>query len=158
MRHFTSNSTDQCRNCSSKFLDSISRATSIVSDCCRVPTASVLSNKWTNHATISFHQQDQVSQGHTSYRKYTPTLIAVSHIQRLGCQPEKTTLHGGQSRSWSAEQGKVKSLPSVKAKEIRYGIVRWKGQNGSTTTFLQYISTVPREAERVTETDHNQPV
>ena len=33
----------------------------------------------------------------------------VSHIQRIGCQPEKTTLHGsGQSRSWSAEQGKEK--------------------------------------------------
>ena len=29
-----------------------------------------------------------------------------SHIQRIGCQPEKTTLHGGQSRPWSAEQGK----------------------------------------------------
>ena len=25
----------------------------------------------------------------------------VSHIQRIGCQPEKTTLHGGQSHSWS---------------------------------------------------------
>ena len=122
MRHFTSNSTDQCRNCSSKFLDSISRATSIVSDCCRVPTASVLSNKVdkSRYHTISFHQQDQVSQDHTSYRKYTLTLIAVSHIQRLGCQPEKITLHGGQSRSWSAEQGKVKSLISVKAKELRY--------------------------------------
>ena len=32
--------------------------------------------------------------------------VVVSHIQRIGCQPEKTTLHGGQSRSWSAEQGK----------------------------------------------------
>ena len=31
--------------------------------------------------------------------------LVVSHIQRIGCQPEKTTLHGGQSRSWSAEQG-----------------------------------------------------
>ena len=30
----------------------------------------------------------------------------VSPIQRIGCQPEKTALHGGQSRSWSAEQGK----------------------------------------------------
>ena len=29
---------------------------------------------------------------------------AVSYIQRIGCQPEKA--HGGQSRSWSAEQGK----------------------------------------------------
>ena len=31
-------------------------------------------------------------------------VVVVSHIQRIGCQPEKTTLHGGQSRSWSAEQ------------------------------------------------------
>ena len=27
-------------------------------------------------------------------------------IHRTGCQSEKTTLHDGQSRSWSAEQGK----------------------------------------------------
>ena len=33
-------------------------------------------------------------------------VVVVSHIQRIGCQPEKPTLHGGQSRSWSAEQGK----------------------------------------------------
>ena len=33
-------------------------------------------------------------------------VVVVSHIQRIGRQPEKTTLHGGQSRSWSAEQGK----------------------------------------------------
>ena len=33
-------------------------------------------------------------------------VVVVSHIQHIGCQPEKTTLHGGQSRSWSAEQGK----------------------------------------------------
>ena len=33
-------------------------------------------------------------------------VVVVSHIQRIGCQPEKTTLHRGQSRSWSAEQGK----------------------------------------------------
>ena len=35
-------------------------------------------------------------------------VVVVSHIQRIGCQPKKTTLHGGQSRSWSAEQGKRK--------------------------------------------------
>ena len=31
----------------------------------------------------------------------------VSHIRRIGCPPEKTTLqvHGSQSRSWSPEQG-----------------------------------------------------
>ena len=32
-------------------------------------------------------------------------VVVVSHIQRIGCQPEKTTIHGGQSRSWSAEHG-----------------------------------------------------
>ena len=32
--------------------------------------------------------------------------VVFSHIQRIGCQPPKTTLHGGQSRSRSAEQGK----------------------------------------------------
>ena len=35
-------------------------------------------------------------------------VFVVSHIQRSGCQPEKNTLPGGQSRSWSAEQGKNK--------------------------------------------------
>ena len=34
-----------------------------------------------------------------------PVLCCVFHIERIGCQPERTTLHGG-SRSSSAEQGK----------------------------------------------------
>ena len=42
-------------------------------------------------------------------------LFVVSHIQRIGCQPEKTTLHGGQSRSWSAEQGKENNRKSLAA-------------------------------------------
>ena len=33
-------------------------------------------------------------------------------IRRIGYQPEKATLHGGQSRSWSAEQKKSGSAPS----------------------------------------------
>ena len=33
-------------------------------------------------------------------------IVVVSHIQRIGYQPEKTTLHGSHSRSWSARQGK----------------------------------------------------
>ena len=41
-----------------------------------------------------------------------PAVVVVSHIQRIGCQPEKNTLHGGQSRSWSAEQGKKKKSGS----------------------------------------------
>ena len=42
-------------------------------------------------------------------------VFVVSHIQRIGCQPEKTTLHGGQSRSWSAEQGKENKRKSLAA-------------------------------------------
>ena len=39
----------------------------------------------------------------------TPVSCVISHIKRIGCQPEKLlpgniTLHGGQSRSWSAKQ------------------------------------------------------
>ena len=40
---------------------------------------------------------------------YRVVVVVVSHIQRIGCQPERTSLHGGdggQSRSWFAEQGK----------------------------------------------------
>ena len=42
-------------------------------------------------------------------------VVVVSHIQRIGCQPEKTTLHGGQSRSWSAEQRKENKRKSLAA-------------------------------------------
>ena len=42
-------------------------------------------------------------------------VVVVSHIQRIGCQPEKTTLHGGQSRSWSAEQGKENKIKRLAA-------------------------------------------
>ena len=45
----------------------------------------------------------------------TPVVVVVSHIQRIGCQPEKTTLHGSQSRSWSAEQGKENKRKSLAA-------------------------------------------
>ena len=41
-----------------------------------------------------------------SFHLLVVVVVVVSHIQRIGCQPEKTTLHGSQSRSWSAEQGK----------------------------------------------------
>ena len=47
---------------------SISRATSIDSECCRLPTTRVLSKKTENYAPTSFDQQVQVSQGHTLYR------------------------------------------------------------------------------------------
>ena len=51
---------------------SISRATSIDSECCRLPTTNVLSNKpekiRKNYAPTSFDQQVQDSQGHALYR------------------------------------------------------------------------------------------
>ena len=47
---------------------SISRATSIDSECCRLPTTSVLSKNRGNYAPTSFEQQVQVSQGHTLYK------------------------------------------------------------------------------------------
>ena len=57
------------KNGSSNFLYSIlSRAASIDSDCFRLPTTSVLSNKSDKHVPTSFDQQFQVSQGYTSYK------------------------------------------------------------------------------------------
>ena len=47
---------------------SISRATSIDSECCRLPTTSVSAKKRKNYAPTSFNQQVQVSQGRTLYR------------------------------------------------------------------------------------------
>ena len=47
---------------------SISRATSIDSDCCRLPTISSLSNKDDKLRSNHFDQQVQVSQGHTWYK------------------------------------------------------------------------------------------
>ena len=61
----TSDGTDQYQNGSSNILYSISRAASIDSDCCRLPTTSVLSNRSDKYG---FDQQFQVSQGHTSYK------------------------------------------------------------------------------------------
>ena len=50
-----------------------------------------------------------------SYRVGHVVVVVVSRIQRIGCQPEKTTLHDGQSRSWSAEQGKENKRRSLAA-------------------------------------------
>ena len=45
-------------------------------------------------------------------------VVVVSHIQRIGCQPKKNyqvLYTGGQSRSWSAEQGKENKIKSLAA-------------------------------------------
>ena len=67
-RHFRSNSTDQCQNGSSRFLTPYReqpRSTRIV---VTYPRPALPATKRGNHAPISFDQQAQVSQGHTSYR------------------------------------------------------------------------------------------
>ena len=38
--------------------------------------------------------------------QFVVAVVVVSHIQRIGCQPEKNFFTRGQSRSWPAEQGK----------------------------------------------------
>ena len=55
-----------------------------------------------------------------SYREIA-VVVFVSHIQRIGCQPGKTTVYGGQSRSWSAGQGKEhKKIKSGSASPRRF--------------------------------------
>ena len=63
--------------------------------------------------------------------------IVVSHIQRIGRQPGKTTLHSGQSRSsWSAEQGNVYS--SVYAIPVAYSFVHVSGMYVWSTLSAEY--------------------
>ena len=50
-------------------------------------------------------------------------VVVVSRIQRIGCQPEKTNLHGDQSRLWSAEQGKKKKKKSLRVIQCNYNII-----------------------------------
>ena len=72
---------------------SISRATSIDSECCRPtqrPTFSA--TKRTNHAPISFDQQARVSQGHTLYRNKKSCSTEVHdggglELVKLACEP-----------------------------------------------------------------------
>ena len=49
---------------------------------------------------------------------YSILVVVVSHIQRTGYQPEKTTSHGDQPRSWSAEQGKENKKQCLAAPSI----------------------------------------
>ena len=47
------------------------------------------------------YAQEKNDSGHIVF-----VVVVVSHISALVANPKKTTLHGGRSRSWSAEQGK----------------------------------------------------
>ena len=64
--------------------------------------------------------------------------IVVSHIQRIGRQPEKTTLHSsGQPRSsWSAEQGNV--YTSVYAIPAAYSFLYVPGMYVWSTLSVEY--------------------
>ena len=61
---------------------------------------------WGEGAGETFFRASNAEEVKRQISHYRVVVVFVYHIQRLGCQPEKTTLHGGQSRSWSAEQGK----------------------------------------------------
>ena len=61
------------------------------------------------------HLSEVRSRQSTTSHNIIVVVVVGSHIQRIGCQPEKTTLHGGQSRSWSAEQGKENKRKSLAA-------------------------------------------
>ena len=68
MRHFTSHGTDQCQDGSSNLLTLYreqSRSTRIV---VAYPRSAFSATKLTNHASIGFNQQAQVSQRQTSCR------------------------------------------------------------------------------------------
>ena len=68
MRHLTSNGTDQCQNGSSNLLTPYRerlRSTRVV---VAYPRSAFSATKRSNYAQISFDQQAQVSQGHTSCR------------------------------------------------------------------------------------------
>ena len=68
--------------------------------------------------------------------------IVVSHIQRIGRQPGKTTLHSGQSRSsWSAEKGNVYS--SVYAIPVAYSFIHVPGMYVWSTLSAEYDSDQP---------------
>ena len=63
--------------------------------------------------------------------------IVVSHIQRFGRQPGKTTLHSSQYRSsWSAEQGNVYS--SVYAIPVAYSFLHVPGMYAWSTLSAEY--------------------
>ena len=68
---------------------------------------------------------------------HCPTLFA-PQTQRIGCQPEKTTLHGGQYRSWSAGQGKENKSKNYGSTSTPTPLVRRKN-NENHATHLQVL-------------------
>ena len=68
MRHFMGNNTDQCRNGSSNILISYREQPQSTRIVVAYPRPAFSVTKQTNHASISYDQLAQVSQGHTSYR------------------------------------------------------------------------------------------
>ena len=71
----------------------------------------------------------------------------------MGANPKKTTLHGGQSRSWSAKQGKKIGLvcagrntpnkQGMKALKLLYYIIIYLHGYGFSTPDHSYLGQVP---------------
>ena len=76
---------------------SISRATSIDSECCRLPTTNVLSKKpeklRKNYAPTSFDQQVQDSQGHTLYRNKKNEIPRSMVVEALSWRSRRASQH-----------------------------------------------------------------
>ena len=70
---------------------------------------------WYDYRRSRYYHPEQEALAPVRPSSTVVDVVVVSHIQRIGCQPEKTTLHGGQSRSWSAEQGKENKRKSLAA-------------------------------------------
>ena len=75
-------------------------------------------------------------------------VVVVSHIQRTGCQPEKTTLHGGQSRARSLlsreKRTKEKSLAAhsiVKYSKVLVASTMTAEVNRKLKTLLHFYVT-----------------
>ena len=65
--------------------------------------------------TSTFRQKMRYSTSLIFAHYVVVVVVVVSNIQRISCQPEKTTLHGGKSRLWSAGQGKENKRKSLAA-------------------------------------------
>ena len=74
--------------------------------------------------SASFHHA-RYKRLHEFFVEDIVVIVVVFLIQHIGCQPEETTLHGGQSRSWSAEQRKENKRESLAAHSPSLPYAAW---------------------------------
>ena len=87
--------------------------------------------------------------------KKCQNVVVVSHIQRIGCQPEKTTLHGGQSCSWFAGQGGKKKKEGVGLNFDYDHPLTFLSRN--TSDFISLLRRIALKRPRNHETNRGEP-